>query len=556
MKAFVFIHLARLATLCFIILCSPVIAGQWKPLCIEGSSCNAPYSGVYLTVPYATGPLVTKEGILLHHTPLEFPILNPHGAPTRHIFQLSSSGLINLGDRNGAVSDANAIQSPNGRIFSFIGARVLAWLTTDEDAELIDWYGFPRSFDSHARVTGPPIVVNNAIYIGMSWVPGMRINMSEDDGKTWTSHYSYMLINGSYFRSLGHDRYNLMKNPEGNALWGIQMERLDGEGNIWESDPGSLWESADHGANWQQVDDGSFPPWTVRVVHDPENTLVSYALTSTGLFVSLNRGVTWQSTSMTEPVHGLVFVDRIEPLSRALIVGTDTGIQVSVDEATTWLDMSSGLLEIPHTVTYGHGMLIATSDAGYFTCNTIDCAGLSQVLPHAEDRHAVKVIEYYNTDLDHYFMTSMAEEVNLIDQGLAGPGWIQTGESFLAWNLGATVEAANVCRFYGSMQPGPNSHFYTLSTQDCSFLMELQETQPITEPRWNFETYAFSIMPPIQDEQEACSEGFIPVYRVYNNGFQQGKDSNHRYVTNLNLITPMVDEGWTDEGVAFCSPVE
>jgi hypothetical protein len=237
-------------------------------------------------------------------------------------------------------------------------------------------------------------------------------------------------------------------------------------------------------------------------------------------------------------------------------VGTDTGIKVSVDEATSWLNMSSGLLEIPHTVTYAHGMLVATSDAGYFTCNTVDCAGPAQILAPEEDRGIVDVIEFYNTNLDHYFITAHQNEIEFIEQGHAGPGWIKTGESFLAWNLGTTVEAANVCRFYGSMQPGPNSHFYSLSTQDCRFLMTLQEKTPATKPRWNFEAYAFSLMPPLEEHEQPCMEGFIPVYRAYNNGFQKGEDSNHRYVTDRDLLLPLIDEGWSDEGVAFCSPAE
>lgn len=298
------------------------------------------------------------------------------------------------------------------------------------------------------------------------------------------------------------------------------------------------------------------PPWTVRVIHDPENSLVSFALTSTGLFVSINRGVSWQITTLTEPVHGMVFVERIESLSRALIVGTNTGIKVSVDEAVTWVNMSKGLLAIPHTVTYGHGMLLATSDAGYFTCNTVDCAGQSQWLPPEDERGIVEVIEFYNTDLDHYFMTASQAEADGIDQGAAGPGWIRTGESFLAWTLGGNVEAANVCRFYGSVNPGPNSHFYSLSTQDCNFLISLQEIQPADKPRWNLEGYAFSLMPPLQDPLQPCPENFIPVYRAYNNAFQRGEDSNHRYVTDLDLLIPLIVKGWTNEGVAFCSPVE
>jgi hypothetical protein len=442
----------------------------------------------------------------------------------------------------------NAIQSPTGRTFSFFLGGALAWFAPDEGIEVIDWFGQSFINLNNASLTGPPVIVNNVIYIGISGPASQSIYVSTDDGNSWTRNFAEILINGDPHHIIGSGRYNLLENPEKNALWAIHMETIDS--------PGSLWESTDHGSTWQQVDDGSFPADTVRVVHDPDDSLVSYALTSNGLFVSFDRGISWQVTSLAEPVHGMVFVERIESLSRALIVGTDTGIKVSVDEAVSWLNMSSGLLAIPHTVTYGHDMFIATSDAGYFTCNTVDCAGLSQLLPPEEESGIVEVIEFYNTDLDHYFITASQADVNFIDQGFAGQGWVHTGESFLAWSLGSNIEAANVCRFYGSMYPGPNSHFFTLSTQDCSFLMSLQETQPATEPRWNFEEYAFSLMPPVQDQESPCAENLIPVYRAYNNGFTLGKDSNHRYVTDLDLLTPLLEKGWTNEGVAFCSPAE
>ena len=540
------VRFARLSALCLILLAGSAIGGQWKPLCIEGSSCVSPYPDHLIPQdPDAVGPLLTSEGFLLHHFPNSYPRKS-----RPQIFQLSDSGMEDFGGGFYLLTDANAVQGPDGRIFSFwlgsIGGA-WAWTTTDKIVETIDWAGRTWKGLLNSNMTGPPVVVGNYMYIGISGPAWQTINMSSDGGSTWTERFTGLRINGDTW-NIGCCRYNLMANPENNGLWAITSE-------IFEFMEG-LWESTDHGVTWKRVGFGTFPREAVRVVHDPINSHISYALTSNGLYISLNRGGFWLSTSMTEPVHGLVFVERFDQLSRALIVGTDTGIKVSVDEGFTWLDMSKSLLEIPHTVTYGHGQLIATSDAGYFTCNTVDCAGLSQPLPPEEESGIVEVTEFYNTDLDHYFITASQADVDFIDQGKAGEGWVHTGETFLAWSLGSNVEAANVCRFYGSMHPGPNSHFFTLSTQDCSFLMELQETQPATEPRWNFEGYAFSIMPSLQDKEQPCSEGFVPVYRAYNNGYQQGKDSNHRYVTDVDLLTPMIAEGWTNEGVAFCSPVE
>ena len=539
MRNIFLIQSVKTLALCWLLI-NTVIAGQWKPLCIEGSLCNVPYSGYFYNSPHVVGPLVTNEGILLLHTPFEIPVLDRSSGGLRHVFQLSTSGMTHVypGEWFGHVSDANAIQSSSGRIFTFGLFRYFVWADLNSGIEELNWTGFTIPGLNNAAFTGPPIEIENVMYTGIRTSGGQAIYMSTDDGKTWNFSSANIRI--------GEDRFNLMANPENNALWAIHSEFFD---------LGSLWESIDHGSTWQQVDDGSFPAWAVRVIHDPENPLISYALTNNGLYVSLDRGVSWKVTSLAEPVHGLVFVERNEPLSRALVVGTDTGIKVSVDEAVSWLDMSQGLLEIPHTVTYGHGMLIATSDAGYFTCNTVDCAGLSQALPSEEETGIVDVIEFYNTDLDHYFITASESEAEGIDNGAAGPGWIRTGESFLGWSMGSTIEAANVCRFYGSVNPGPNSHFYTISTEECSFLMQLQETQPSTKPRWNFEGYAFSIMS-VDPQDQTCLEDFIPVYRAYNNGFQQGKDSNHRYVTNQDLLIPLLDKGWTNEGVVFCSPTE
>jgi hypothetical protein len=303
-----------------------------------------------------------------------------------------------------------------------------------------------------------------------------------------------------------------------------------------------------------QVDNGSFPPLTQRIVHDPQSTLTSFALSENGLFVSHDRGVSWQETSLLDPINGMVFVNREEPLNRAMVVGTDSGVKVSVDEGLTWIEMSKGLLNQSHTVSYGLGQLVATSRSGYFTCNSVDCAGIPQEIPPVEERGVVEVVEFYNTNLDHYFITGTGVEADLVDEGAAGPGWIRTGESFLAWSLGAREDAVDVCRFYGSMHPGPNSHFYSVSPAECHFLMDLQELIPDEEPRWNFEGYAFSILPPSQDEDIPCPEHTTPIYRAYNDAFSRGDDSNHRYVKNRALLDPMLEEGWVFEGVAFCAP--
>ena len=46
----------------------------------------------------------------------------------------------------------------------------------------------------------------------------------------------------------------------------------------------------------------------------------------------------------------------------------------------------------------------------------------------------------------------------------------------------------------------------------------------------------------------------VRIYRVYNDGFAKGKDSNHRLLTDFDLYTQMIAQGWIGEGVAMCGP--
>ena len=45
-----------------------------------------------------------------------------------------------------------------------------------------------------------------------------------------------------------------------------------------------------------------------------------------------------------------------------------------------------------------------------------------------------------------------------------------------------------------------------------------------------------------------------PLYRLYNRGAELGKDSNHRYTTDLGILAEMQAQGWASEGVHMCMP--
>ena len=166
----------------------------------------------------------------------------------------------------------------------------------------------------------------------------------------------------------------------------------------------------------------------------------------------------------------------------------------------------------------------------------------------------VTAFEFLYQPENRYFLTIDPAEANAIDNGGAGPGWQRTGFTFKAYSTSgdAPSGAVPVCRFYGSVSPGPNSHFFTASTAECQVLKDLQVSTPNTQKRWNYEGTAFKINEP--DLSKACASGLIPVLRAYNNGFTRGIDSNHRFTTSQVEYQKMIAQNWSGEGVVFCSP--
>lgn len=171
--------------------------------------------------------------------------------------------------------------------------------------------------------------------------------------------------------------------------------------------------------------------------------------------------------------------------------------------------------------------------------------GLDDTLRIAYDAPSAWVIEFYNSNLGHFFITADTNEAAAIDDGSAGPGWMRTGNNFKSGG------STSVCRFYGSQSPGPNSHFYTVDAAECAWLKQLQVSTPDTKKRWNFESLDFISTPPANG---VCPVGTQPVYRAYNNGYAQGVDSNHRITSSLAAIQEVVMRGWSDEGAVMCAP--
>jgi hypothetical protein len=157
------------------------------------------------------------------------------------------------------------------------------------------------------------------------------------------------------------------------------------------------------------------------------------------------------------------------------------------------------------------------------------------------------VMEFYNAQLDHYFITQSTSEIADLDAGVH-PGWVRTGQVFSAYVPFKSDARGNLtCRWY-ARPANLDTHFFSSSAEECKL-------QSKYEGIWTQETDdAFEIaLPDIATGM--CGLHTISVYRLWN----RRPDSNHRYTTDLAVRAAMIAKGYTSEGygpdgVAMCAP--
>ncbi len=157
----------------------------------------------------------------------------------------------------------------------------------------------------------------------------------------------------------------------------------------------------------------------------------------------------------------------------------------------------------------------------------------------------IEVIEYYNTTLDHYFITWTAAEIANLDAGSTPTRWVRTGLTFRAH---ATPQpgTSQICRFYIPPSEG-DSHFFGRNQAECSASQQANPKFVLEDPDY------MQLYMPIAG---ACPARTRPVYRLFSNR----PDANHRYLTERAIRDQMVAAGWLAEGdgpdvVAMCAPV-
>ena len=172
--------------------------------------------------------------------------------------------------------------------------------------------------------------------------------------------------------------------------------------------------------------------------------------------------------------------------------------------------------------------------------------GVVMMISAAQAVETVTVIEYYNKDLDAYFISGRASEQQALD---GVPAFTRTGAAFVA-NPAAEASSlqVRVCRFYvASVQPFVSSHFFGREGVECAALIA-------SPPQgFSFEGYDFAVAQP--DAAGRCAaDSRFPVYRIFRTvSTANGVTPNHRYVNSIELYNTMIARGWSGEGVAFCA---
>ena len=187
------------------------------------------------------------------------------------------------------------------------------------------------------------------------------------------------------------------------------------------------------------------------------------------------------------------------------------------------------------------------------------------VIPATSGSQAA-MVEYWNPQLDFYFMTSREDEKSLLDNivdGSANRLWYRSSYWFKTDPFSSS-STSSISRYFaaGAAKSGSRgSHFYTALNSDRAaitasglerFTVNCQGLPNGTFCNEGIDSY---VAIPIGTGPSAqCRAGEVPIYRVFRGAPRYVDDGNHRYVTNASIYGYMVNElGWTGESINFCA---
>lgn len=162
------------------------------------------------------------------------------------------------------------------------------------------------------------------------------------------------------------------------------------------------------------------------------------------------------------------------------------------------------------------------------------------------------LVEFYNTVVDYYFITSRSNDMALLD---SLESWTRTGNVIPVYSTQA-AGTQGINRYYFdrvARNSSRGSHFYTLVASEKAALSALNpgnRQQPGLPFAEGVDSYAFP--PAVEGVGGRCAAGQAPVYRLFRGSANFPDDPNHRFTSSLNTYNAFRAQGWDGEGVKFC----
>jgi hypothetical protein len=253
------------------------------------------------------------------------------------------------------------------------------------------------------------------------------------------------------------------------------------------------------------------------------------------IYFTDNGGTSWTGIGTVLPAAPIYTLAIGRTNSQMLYIGTEVGIFASENGGQSWSTSNDGPANVPvEELSWlaDNALVAATHGRGVFQAFT-DGSG------------PVDVVEYYNAQLDHYFMTASAGDTDILDRGVIS-GWVRTGETFQAFLTQASGGSLvyPVCRFYIPPEHG-NSHFFSVLASDCAALIAAA-ADPAHYPDFSgyVEESSAAFFVPLPDAGGNCPIWAMPVFRLWNHRV----DSNHRYTTDRAIVAQMQARNYVLEG--------